>query len=281
MRVTTNLSELEVTGVGDGEPVLLIHGVFFGGSFNFGGVFDALCREPALRNQYKLITYDRHGYGKSSKPTEPYSCTDVAEDALKVLRQTGADRAHIVGHSAGTNYGLQLAMDYPDVVHSLTLIEPTLPTPEWGEFLARHFFPAGEAVANGDNQTAFESLFGATCGGTDFRSELDPQMPDGWYERAIADLGYLFTFESQALGQFTFGPDEAKQIRQPVLLVRGDRTEPVWFTHHELMKEWIPHAHEHVVPDANHMVQVWNPEGTASALEAFFSSHPIGEGVSQ
>lgn len=275
MQVTTNLSELEVTVVGDGEPVLLIHGAFFGGSLNFGGVFDSLCEQAELSNRYRLITYDRHGYGQSSKPDKPFTCSDVVADSMEVLRQTGADRAHVVGHSAGGLYGLQFAMEHPEAVHSLTLIEPTFPTPEWGAFLAQHFAPAGESFAAGDNQTAFERVFGAVCGGADFRSEMDPRMPEGWYERAIADLDYMFTFETQALDQFTFGPDDAERIRQPVLLMRGEKTEPVWIIHQERLKEWIPHAQESVVRDANHMVQVWNPESTARALVSFLESHPL------
>jgi pimeloyl-ACP methyl ester carboxylesterase len=161
MRVSTNLSELHVTVIGEGEPVLLIHGAFFGGSFDFGGAYDPLCKEPALNNQYQVITHDRHGYGGSSKPDEPFGFQDVIDDALETLRQSGADHAHVVAHSAGAAYGLQFALDHPDVVHTLTLIEPVLPTPEWGEFLAQHFVPAGEAVAVGDNQTALERSFGA------------------------------------------------------------------------------------------------------------------------
>lgn len=279
-RVSTSLSELEVTVIGEGEPVLFIHGAFFGGSVDHGGVFDPLVKEPELRDRYRLITYDRHGYGKSSKPDEPYTYEDVVADALETLRQTGADRAHVVTHSAAGTYGLQIAMEHPDVVHSLTLIEPGLPTPEWGEFLATHFAPAGEALADGDNEAALERSLGAVYGSTDFRSEMDPQMPEGWYERALNELGYLFKFESPALRQFSFGPEKARRIRQPVLLVRGETTEPIWVTNHEQMKEWMPHAHEHVVPNANHFVQIHNPENTAQALASFFSSHPINDGRS-
>jgi pimeloyl-ACP methyl ester carboxylesterase len=276
VRVSTDLSELEVSVIGNGEPVLLIHGGFFGGSFGFGGIFDPLCKDPTLQDRHQVITYDRHGYGKSSKPDEPYSHHDVVADALETLRQTGADRAHVVAHSAGGPYGLQFAMDHPDVVHSLTLIESVLPIPEWGEFLATHFAPAGEALAAGDRQTAIERSFGAVYGSTNFRSDMDPLMPEGWYERALDDLGYLFKFESPALRQFTFGAEDARRIRQPVLLMRGEQTEPIWVIQHERLKEWIPHAREHVVPGANHAVQIWNPQDATRALTSFFEAHPIG-----
>lgn len=273
--VSTNLSELAVTASGEGEPVLFIHGGFF------GGVFEAACEAPSLRDDYRVIAYHRHGYGDSSKPEEPYSIDDVVQDALTVLQQTGGERGHIVAHSAGCPYALKLAMDYPDAVHTLTLMEPVLPTAAWGEFLAEHFVPAGEALANGDKEKALDLSFGAVYGSTNYRSEMDPFMPDGWLEQAVADIDYLFQFESPALRQFAFGPEEAARIRQPVFLLRGDQSEPVWIFHHEQMKEWVPQAAEYVVSGGNHGCPVTKGDETTRALASFLAKHPMNDEATQ
>jgi pimeloyl-ACP methyl ester carboxylesterase len=49
-----------------------------------------------------------------------------AQDAACLLRELGAQRAHVVGHSYGGVLALQLAVDAPDLVHSLALLEPAL-----------------------------------------------------------------------------------------------------------------------------------------------------------
>jgi pimeloyl-ACP methyl ester carboxylesterase len=133
VRVSTERSDLHVEVNGNGEPVLTIHGGFFGAGF------EPLSKEPALTDRYKVITYHRHGYGKSSKPETPYTLDDVIADARAVLREVGEEQAHVVVHSAAGGYGLTMAMNYPEQVRTLTLMEPVMPTPEWGAFLQQHF----------------------------------------------------------------------------------------------------------------------------------------------
>lgn len=275
MRVTTKTSDLAVTAAGQGEPVLFIHGAFF------GGVFEPMCQEPLLRDGYRVIAYDRHGYRNSSKPAEPYTLDDIVADAHAVTREAGGERAHVVAHSAAGQYGLQFAIDYPDVVHTLTLIEPVIPTAAWAEFLATYVAPAGEALADGNTGRALDLSFGVAYGSPNYRAEMDPYMPEDWQEQTEGDLGYLFTFESAAGQAFSFDREQAKRVRQPVLLVLGSDSVPLWHTHHAQMKEWIPHAEEHIVPGGNHMCPVMHREEVARALSSFFAAHPIGDAVAQ
>jgi pimeloyl-ACP methyl ester carboxylesterase len=270
-RVSTGRSELEVTVRGEGEPVLFIHGGFFGGA-----IFDRLCQEPPLRDHYQLITYDRHGYGKSSRPQEPYSLDDLVGDALAVLQHAGANQAHVVGHSAGGSYALQLAMDHPDAVRSVTVIEPGMPTPAQQQFFEERFAPAGEAFMSGDSKTALDVCFEAVYGNDRFRDEMGPFLPDDAFDLAEESLGYGFMFESSVLNSFTLSPEEATRIRQPLLILQGEQTEPVFVINNELLESLVPHAEKRVVPGANHMCQVLNPAGTASALASFFARNRIG-----
>lgn len=272
-RVSTGLSELEVTVIGEGEPILFIHGAFIGGA-----IFDTLCQEPPLRDHYQLITYDRHGYGKSSRPQEPYSLDDVVRDALAVLQHAGANQAHVVGHSASGPYALQLAMDYPEAVRSITVIDPGLPTPAAGQFLQEHFIPAGAVLQDGDSATALKRCFSAVYGSDRYRAELGALLPDGAFDQAEKDLGYFFTFEAPVLGMFSLGPEEANRIRQPLLILQGEQTEPVFVSNNEFLEAVVPHAQKHVVPGANHFCQLLNPADTAGALASFLESHPITDG---
>src|SRR5438270_11018414 len=118
-RATLEGVELEYTVQGTGEPVLLIHaGVF-------ADWFVPLLQEPRLAG-YRLIHYHRVGYAGSSRPAGAVSIADQAAHARALLRSLGIDRAHVVGHSSGGNIALQLALDAPEMVASLTLLEPAL-----------------------------------------------------------------------------------------------------------------------------------------------------------
>jgi pimeloyl-ACP methyl ester carboxylesterase len=268
-RVATGRCELDVQVTGDGEPVLTIHGGFT------AGTFDAMFQEPALRDHFRLIAYSRQGYGTDYNSTEPYSVQDTVADALAVLQSTGGEQGHVVAHSLGGVYALQMAVDYPEAVQSLTLIEPIVPSPAYAEFAAEHFVPAGGMYANGNSEAAIDTMISAVYGGTTYRQDLDDALPAGWFKQAAVDADWLFRVESTAFQQWSFGPDEAAQVDAPVLLVRGEQTEPVWVANHEQVKQWIPHADEHIEPGVNHFCQVLSPESTGRALATFLTAHPI------
>ena len=103
-----------------GEPVVFIHGAFIADAFG------PLLHEPDLARSYQLITYHRRGYGGSSPSHRPVSVERQAMDCAALVRYLRIERAHVVGHSFGGAMALQLALEMPQLVHSLTLLEPAL-----------------------------------------------------------------------------------------------------------------------------------------------------------
>jgi pimeloyl-ACP methyl ester carboxylesterase len=118
MRVDVNGTGIEVEVVGDGRPVVLLHG--FPDS-------SRLWRHqiPALSDAgFKVIAPDLRGYGGSDKPAEvaAYSILLLAGDVVGVLDHLGVERAHIVGHDWGAALAWALAAVVPDRVdHLVTL----------------------------------------------------------------------------------------------------------------------------------------------------------------
>lgn len=114
---------LEVDGVrlhyverGQGQPLVLLHG---NGSmiqdFELSGLLDLASK------QYRVIAFDRPGYGYSKRPRSTiWNPLAQAELLHKALQQLGAESPIIVGHSWGTLVALAIALEYP--VHSLVLL---------------------------------------------------------------------------------------------------------------------------------------------------------------
>src|SRR5215217_4741448 len=117
--VTVNGVELEYEATGSGEPVLLISPVLADG-------FVPLVSQPALADRHLLIRYHKRGWVGSTHTPPPVSIGDHADDAAALLEHLGIPRAHIAGHSTGASIGAQLALDHPEKVHTLALLEPTL-----------------------------------------------------------------------------------------------------------------------------------------------------------
>lgn len=104
----------EVHGAGD-ETVVLSAGL--GGS----GAFFAPQME-ALTARYRVVLYDQRGTGRSDRALpSPYAVPHMADDIARLIAAVGGP-AHIVGHAAGGLAGLQLALDRPELVRSLTVI---------------------------------------------------------------------------------------------------------------------------------------------------------------
>lgn len=107
----------EVHGPANGEVVLLSSGL--GGSAGYWSL-----QIPALVEAgYRVIAYDQHGTGRSmaALPAD-YFIEDMARDVKRILDTTQSTRCHFVGHALGGLVGLQLALDFPERVRSLTLI---------------------------------------------------------------------------------------------------------------------------------------------------------------
>lgn len=269
-RTEINGVELATYDSGSGEPVVFIHG-------GMGDECAAVLNEPALADSFRLIHYHRRGWGNSERLEAPVSIEQQAADCRAVMQRLGVERAHVAGQSYGGAIALQLALDAPDTVHSLALLEPALPSvldnaPAFNETVSE----AAALYEAGDNAGATET-FAQEVAGADYRAAFDETLPEGYFERYVADVDTLF-LDSEALESWAFMHEEAARIPQPVLNMTGARTTPYLRAAYERVQEWLPHAENVVLPDASHAMLQTNPEGAAERLADFFSRHPLEGG---
>jgi len=113
--VHLNGIEVFYEDVGRGQPILLLHGL--GSSTR-----DWEYQVPDLAQPYRVISMDVRGHGRSGRPPGPYSVAQFAQDAVSLLRTLDAAPAHVVGLSMGGMIAFQMAVDNPEAVRSLTII---------------------------------------------------------------------------------------------------------------------------------------------------------------
>ena len=77
--------------------------------------------ESPLAKAFDVLAYDQRGLGRSSKPDQPYSMADYADDAAAVMNAVGWERANVVGVSFGGMVALELTLRHPDRVKRLVL----------------------------------------------------------------------------------------------------------------------------------------------------------------
>ncbi len=263
--------EYEVRGLGD--PVVLVPA---GCCADF---FLPLMQEPALTDRYRVLNYHRVGYAGSSRLSGPVSIEDQAAHCRALMRHLGFERAHVVGHSSGAMIALQLALDAPETVQTLALLEsarPAMPGEIESEFLEAVVQPTFQRYGSGDKAGAVDSWMRGVCG-PDYEAELERALP-GAFDRAVADADTFFGQELPAVREWSFGREDASRVTQPVLAVLGEKTGEVAATfgeRRELLLEWLPNIEPFDLPGATHLLQVQNPRGMAEGLASFFARHPI------
>ena len=265
---------LEYEDSGVGEPVVCIHGVLIADSFR------PLLLDLGQVDRYRLITYHRRGYVGSGCPRGPVSLAEQAADCAGLLSQLGLHRAHVVGHSFGGAVGLQLALDAPQLVHTLSLLEPGLLIGESADLYRHGLMNSARRYREAGAVVAVDEFLEMRWPG--YRPALERLLP-GALEQAVADASTCFETDLPAGLAWPFGEAHARRIRQPVLVVLGEKSvalHPRFAETYRLLLSWLPNSEGFIVPDASHLVQMENPRATAQALADFLARHPLDESAS-
>jgi len=110
----TNMNDLYVRIWGQGERIVLLHGS------NTEDVELIWSKQRVLADQYQLIIPDRRGYGQSPKREYAWTYQNDVQDVMGLLGKG----AHLVGLSSGGLIAMLLTAQRPELVSSLTVIEP-------------------------------------------------------------------------------------------------------------------------------------------------------------
>ncbi|MCB8839782.1 alpha/beta fold hydrolase [Aurantimonas sp. VKM B-3413] len=106
--------EINYREEGEGVPVVMIHGLA-------GDLSAWTPQVAALRDRFRVITFDNRGAGKSTQIDEPVSTHDLARDTIALMEHLKIDSAHIVGRSMGGAIAQIVALEQPALVRSLVL----------------------------------------------------------------------------------------------------------------------------------------------------------------
>jgi thiosulfate/3-mercaptopyruvate sulfurtransferase len=217
---------------GEGEPVLLLHGVI-GSSEDFADVIPAF-----VEAGYQTIAVDARGRGRSTDSGDPLSYAQMASDIVALLDQLGIEKAHIAGQSDGATIGLHMAIHFPDRVNKLVSYG--------GGFKTDGFTLGFIGLVKNLNLAGFDSMTG-----DDYRRlSPDPDhMPTLWEKiRHFLLTGRDYTLE------------ELMGIEAPVLVFGGEEDDNVRVEHTRQMAAAIPHSTLVILPDAGHGLMYQAPE---------------------
>jgi 3-oxoadipate enol-lactonase len=240
---------------GDGEPVLMIHGL--GGTTNtFTPLLPAFARN-------KRVRFDLPGSGRSSRVEGQLSVETFVQAALKAMTACKLEKAHVVGHSMGTIVATHLAAAEPNAVRSLALFDPLLapPEPARANIRAR----AGRARQEGMQGIADALLSSSLSSETKakrltavafVRESLMAQDPDG-YARSCEALAEM-------------QPADTSKIACPTLLVTGDEDVVSPPQSVRMMGQKIAGSRVEVLRGCGHWTPAEKPDECIELLKRFY-----------
>ena len=109
---------LGYTVVGDGQPILFVHGATATGEFEWGRL------AARLASEYRSVLPDLRGHGRSEFRESVDMGQAICADLRHLIEHLGLDHPHIVGFSYGAEISLMLELSAPGTARSLVLVSP-------------------------------------------------------------------------------------------------------------------------------------------------------------
>lgn len=270
LRLPVDETEIEYSERGTGEPVLLIHaGVF-------ADWFAALAASPVL-DGFRVIRMHRAGYLSGPQPELHLTLSDHARHVGDLIDALGLGTAHLCGHSSSCLINLQLAMDRPGSVASLVLLDPApgavLQAQSQRDFTDSVARPALIAAASGDIATAFDIWMSGSDAG--YQRILETSLGPQGYRDAVTQSRFFFTDELPAVRAWALDRDRARDLDQPILLVRGADSPVNFHDMVDLLGGVLPRAEVTTLDGVGHLMPLQDPEGVGALIADFARRHPI------
>ena len=251
------------------RAALLIH-CSLGSSALWSGVAERLA------DGRRLTAFDLPGHGRSGDWRGP---GDVQAQAAAMAADLIEGPADLIGHSFGATVALRLAVERPDKVRSLTLIEPVLfalLAEARPDLMARHDAEMADyaaAAARGDWPLATR-LFMAKWGDGRPWESLPAAQRATLTERIRVVEAASAVLRDDPAG--IVRPEALGRIAAPVLILEGAESPAYIAAIDAALAALLPHARRAVIPGAGHMAPVTHPGAVAGEIRAFLDAAPEG-----
>jgi haloacetate dehalogenase len=291
VEVGTGQTSIFARRYGAGPPILLLHG-FPETHLMWRSV------APLLARRFTVVCADLRGYGRSGCPPSaqdhaPYAKRAMAHDMVIVMERLGWPHFSVAGHDRGGRVAYRLALDHPERVDRIAVLD-VLPTAEvWERADARFalgFWPWSllaqpEPLPERLVTAAPEAIVDDALEGWGSPRAAFPPEVRAAYVEALGDSARVHAMceEYRAAATCDREHDAAdrragRRIACP-LLVLWSRTGALgtWYTEAggplALWRAWADDVQGHAL-DAGHFFPEERPEETAEALTRFFASAP-------
>ena len=255
--VNGNRIYFEDTG-GDGPPVILAHGFLMDADMFVHQV-------AALRDRYRVITWDERGFGRTEYDGEPFTYWDSAADCLGLLDHLGIDRAVVGGMSQGGFLSLRVALTAPERVRALILLDTQAGT-EDPEVVPGYESMRDTWMAVGPVDELAEAIAGLIIS--------DPEVNPAWIAKWRAQPNDYIAQPFATLMSRDDVTGRLGEITCPALVVHGTEDVSISMDKAEALSAGLVGSHGVVKVGGAHAANLTNPGPVNDAILAFLADLP-------
>ena len=255
--------------LGEGDPVLLLHGL--------GGTkITWLPLLGPLSERHRLIVPDLPGHGASDKPRAEYSPRFYARALRRLLQEFGVERAVVIGNSLGGRIALELALRSPDQVAALAVLGPSVPGFRWRYLMG--FTRVVPTDLGAIRKRWMESMIRRLFAEPDRLPSAAYSAAAGEFIRIYRDPRARMALLSSLRHIVTERPEpfygSLRRIKQPTLVLFGELDRLVSPRLGVRLAQNIPNSRFVVLPDIGHVPQFEATAQTVEALTELLASPP-------
>jgi pimeloyl-ACP methyl ester carboxylesterase len=257
-----NGARLYYETAGIGEAVVLLHA-----GISDSGMWDETF--SALAERFRVVRYDRRGYGRSLMPVGGYAHID---DLAGLLDHLGIASTHLIGCSDGGRVTLEFALAHPARVRSLVLSGANIRGYEFSDAVTTYAQQNDDAFEAGDIALATELDMRMWVIGAKRRAEmLDP----AFLEKAHAMAEDVYKTPPTLGDERPLTPPAINrlwQIKAPALVLVGAYDVPDFINISGMIAFALDNATKEMIPDAGHMLPMERPRVFNERALAFLNS---------
>ncbi len=258
---------------GDGSPLVMIHGGLGGGE---GSASMVQHHAGVFSGDYRFICYDRRAAGKSETPADGYDLPNQVQDLRALLDRLKVTHAHVLGSSAGGPIAMRFALDYPEMVDSLLLINT----------MSYNSQPERQARQNElDNLLSNEAAHGRTSAVEQALEARQPTLrqddPARFSKLSQINLERFDGIIMSIRAYLDIGESiesRLAEINMPTMIVHGDADATIPVECGINLHRCIPHSEFHIFPGAQHGLMANEPRRMANMITEFLEELTVRQG---
>ncbi|MFI5219804.1 MAG: alpha/beta fold hydrolase [Bacteroidia bacterium] len=251
--------KLHFRKIGNGQPLIILHGLF-GSSDNW----QTLGKKFASTD-FSVYLVDLRNHGHSPHSSE-HNYKVMSEDILEIINDENISPVSIIGHSMGGKTAMQLALDHPEKISNLIVVD-----------IAPKKYPS-------HNSEIVKALLTVDFEKTKTRKEVEKILSEkindygslqlllkGLYWKENNQLDWRFNLKAihtnlEIMNEEVSGYDSFKK---PTLFIRGEKSNYILDDDILLIKKYFPAAEIKTTPVAGHWVHADNPQWFLETVISF------------